>query len=283
MHKEDNRIRQPEPHPPLPQPQPVLVLWADPHVSPVQAEQLAAELHIPLIREEPEEQRLCLRLDANGLALGCSDMAVRHMVRADFSQLLPRIQTQRLPRELLVRAAKMRTARNSPPIAIDASAGLGEDAFLLAAAGFAVELCEHNPIIAALLEDGLHRAKADAALARICSRMQLYRGDSITYLHELQDQQHQSISPAPDLIFLDPMFPARQKSAKVKKKLQLLQMIEQPCMDEEALLQAALAARPKKVVIKRPLKGPNLAGIKPSYVIAGKAVRYDCLLVRTEP
>ena len=75
------------------------------------------------------------------------------------------------------------------------------------------------------------------------------------------------------------MFPARTKSALVKKKFQLLQQLERPCNDEEELLQAALAAKPRKVVIKRPAKGPYLGGVKPDYSLSGKSVRYDCLVI----
>ncbi|HJB54572.1 MAG TPA: class I SAM-dependent methyltransferase [Candidatus Olsenella avistercoris] len=49
-----------------------------------------------------------------------------------------------------------------------------------------------------------------------------------------------------------------------------------------ALLDAALAARPRKVVIKRPPKGPWLAGARPSHSIAGKAVRYDVIAPPTD-
>ena len=62
------------------------------------------------------------------------------------------------------------------------------------------------------------------------------------------------------------------------KKLQLLQKLEAPCSDETELLEAAIQAGPKKVVIKRPLKGPYLADRKPAYSIRGKAVRYDCIV-----
>ena len=75
------------------------------------------------------------------------------------------------------------------------------------------------------------------------------------------------------------MFPAREKSAQVKKKFQLIHSLEQPCDVEEQLLSAAIAARPKKIVIKRPKKGPFLAGRTPSYTIDGKAVRYDCIVL----
>ena len=83
---------------------------------------------------------------------------------------------------------------------------------------------------------------------------------------------------APDVVYLDPMFPERTKSAAVKKKFQLLHHLEQPCADEETLVEAALAVHPRKVVIKRPVKGALLAGVKPSYQLAGKAVRYDVLV-----
>jgi DNA-3-methyladenine glycosylase I len=85
---------------------------------------------------------------------------------------------------------------------------------------------------------------------------------------------------APDVVLLDPMFPVRQKSGLIKKKFQLLQKLEQPSADEEAeLLQAALAASPRRIVIKRPLKGPYLAGRQPDYSLCGTAIRYDCILV----
>ena len=83
----------------------------------------------------------------------------------------------------------------------------------------------------------------------------------------------------PEVVLLDPMFPARTKSASVKKKFQLLHFLEKPCTNEDALVSAAIAAQPRKIVIKRPPKGPHLAGIKPAYSLTGKAVRYDCLVL----
>ena len=102
--------------------------------------------------------------------------------------------------------------------------------------------------------------------------------DSITGLRHTAELIGQGELAAPDVVYLDPMFPERTKSAAVKKKFQLLHHLEQPCADEETLVEAALAARPRKVVIKRPVKGPLLAGVKPSYQLAGKAVRYDVLV-----
>ena len=183
-------------------------------------------------------------------------------------RLLPRLRPDRLGRELLVRAARVRGVE--APTAVDATAGLGEDSLLLAAAGFTVTMFEKDPVIAALLRDALERAASDPQLAGVAARMTLVEGDSVAGLRELDF--------SPDVVFLDPMFPERTKSAAVKKKFQLLHHLERPCDNEEELLDAALAARPRKIVIKRPPKGPWLAGAKPSHSIAGKAVRYDVIV-----
>ena len=205
-----------------------------------------------------------LRRDADGLALAGGGM----VLRADFSALLPRLRPDRLGRELLVRAARVRGVE--APTAVDATAGLGEDSLLLAAAGFTVTMFEKDPVIAALLRDALERAAANPELAPVAARMTLVEGDSVAGLRDL--------GFSPDVVFLDPMFPERTKSAAVKKKFQLLHHLERQCDNEAELLGAALAACPRKVVIKRPPKGPLLAGAKPSYQVAGKAVRYDVLV-----
>ena len=202
--------------------------------------------------------------DGDGLSLVGGGMAFR----GDFARMLPRLRPDRLSRELLVRAAKVKGALS--PVAVDATAGLGEDSLLLAAAGFSVTLCERDPAICALLEDAVARAAEDPRLAPVVARMTLVAGDSLEALASLPEP--------PDVVYLDPMFPERRKSAAVKKKFQLLHQLEPPCEEQEELLTAALGARPRKVVIKRPLKGPELAGAKPSYSLAGKAIRYDVIV-----
>ena len=172
--------------------------------------------------------------------------------------------------ELLVKAAKIKGAPTEDLLVVDATAGLGEDSLLLAAAGFSVVMFERDKTIAALLEDGLARAAHDERLSSLVARMTLRKEDSIAALA--------SGSMHADVILLDPMFPARTKSASVKKKFQLIHGLEEPCTDERELLDAACAACPRKIVIKRPPKGPWLAQRKPSYSLTGKAVRYDCLV-----
>lgn len=186
----------------------------------------------------------------------------------DFREMLPRLRPDRLGRELLVKAVRVRGVEGIR--VFDATAGLGEDSLLLAAAGFSVTMCEGDPVIAALLADGLRRAADDLELSGTVGRMSLVEGDSIEILP--------SLTEAPDVVYLDPMFPARTKSAAVKKKFQLLHRLESPCADEASLMDAALAARPRKIVVKRPIKAPALAGVRPSHSISGKAVRYDVIV-----
>lgn len=188
----------------------------------------------------------------------------------DFADMLPRVRAGALARELLVRAAKVKAPVDTAPLAVDATAGLGEDSFLLAAAGFEVLLFERDPVIAALLADALERARRASATAEIAARMTLAGSDSAEGLRHLDR--------TPDVVYLDPMFPERRKSAAVKKKFQLLHHLEHPCDAADALMDAALASHPKKIVVKRPVKGPHLAGVKPSYSLAGKAVRYDVIV-----
>ncbi len=220
---------------------------------------LAERIGAPLTDKVGE--MLTLMTDASGISL----LGFGMRFQGDFSRLLPRITNGRLPHEMLIHAAKPKETWLK---AVDAAAGMGEDAFLLAAAGYDVTLYERNTVVAALLRDAMDRAKKDPLLKDTVGRMHFTEGDSTVLMKERNE--------GADLVYLDPMFPPRQKTGLVNKKLQLIQKLEQPCVDEKALFDAAVSVRPKKIIIKRPLKGAYLAGSRPSYTITGKAIRYDC-------
>ena len=224
------------------------------------AQSLASSLGAPLL-DEPGDG-LALRLDGGGLSL----VGYGLEYHGDFEQMIRRIEKGRLYHEMLVHVAKPGTDR---AFAIDAAAGMGEDALLLAACGYEVTMYEKNVVIAALLRDAMRRAEKNAFLCDIIGRMRLIEGDSV----ELMQTTDEKV----DLVYLDPMFPKRKKSGLINKKLQLIQKLEQPCGDEKAMLDSAMAKHPKKIVIKRPLKGEYFAGVKPSYTVKGKAIRYDCI------
>lgn len=228
------------------------------------ASKLAKKLDVPCVdvTEKYDETALHLEWSADGLLLARETLTMK----GDYKKMVPRLKTNNLNGEFMVKAARIKGATQGLSL-IDATAGMGEDSLLLAAAGFNVDLYEYDPVIAALLRDTLERASQETELSDIISRMTLHEEDSIEALKKL--------SYTPDVILLDPMFPERQKSASVKKKFQLLQQLECPCSEEAELINAALNVRPHKVIVKRPLKGPFLAGIKPDYSISGKAIRVD--------
>lgn len=213
----------------------------------------------------PGAEDVVLRRDEQGLCL----VSGSQVLRGDFVRMIPRLKHNNLSGELLVRAAKIKGAEGFLT-AVDGTAGLGEDSLLLAAAGFHVTMFEKNPVICQLLADALERAASVPELAEVVGRMKLVQGDSVEGM--------KTLASPPDVILLDPMFPARQKNALVKKKLQIIQKLEQPCLNEEGLMRAAVEAGPKKLIVKRPPKGPYLAGVRPDFSMEGKAVRFDCIV-----
>ncbi len=188
--------------------------------------------------------------------------------RGDFSAMSARLRQSNLEHEMLVKAARLKDHKDAPRL-LDATAGMGEDSLILAASGFLVDMYEQNEIIAELLRDAMDRALTDSMLKDIVSRMTLHVGDSIKAMEE---------GATADVILLDPMFPERSKSGLIKKKFQLLQKLESPCNNGDELLDAAIKACPKKIVIKRPAKGEKLGNINVDYSYPGKAIRYDCIV-----
>lgn len=155
---------------------------------------------------------------------------------------------------------------------LDATAGLGRDAFVLASLGCKVDMIERSPIVAALLADGLRRAKQELNLSQwLNQRMSLHHGVAVDLLSNWQHEQ-------PDVVYLDPMFPHRKKSAAVKKEMRLFQQLLGPDEDANLLLEPALALAKKRVVVKRPSGAPYLADKKPQIEMQGKANRFDVYL-----
>jgi 16S rRNA (guanine1516-N2)-methyltransferase len=143
---------------------------------------------------------------------------------------------------------------------VDATAGLGRDSFVLAYTGVKVVAIESNPVISALLGDGIDRSRLE--------NLTVTQGDSKELLREVA---------AGAVVYLDPMFPARQKQAAVKKEMQYLQQLELPETNEQELIDAARSGGAIKIVIKRPAKLP-VVGDKPNHSIGGKTVRFDVYL-----
>jgi 16S rRNA (guanine1516-N2)-methyltransferase len=168
------------------------------------------------------------------------------------------------------------------PRVLDATAGLGKDAFVLASLGCRVQLLERSPVVHALLADGLTRARNQAAgedpdLMHILTRMELVETDSQEYIAHIEETNR------PDVIYLDPMFPERQKTADVKKEMAAFHHVVGKDEDADGLLEKALAKALYRVVVKRPRKAPFIANKTPSYQLEGKSSRYDIYTIKKMP
>jgi 16S rRNA (guanine1516-N2)-methyltransferase len=167
------------------------------------------------------------------------------------------------------------------PGVLDLTAGLGGDGFVLASLGCQVHLLERNLVVHSLLRDGLDRAIAagadDSELGDIVARISLLEGDSKTYLAGLASMEQE------DTVFLDPMFPERKKSAKVKKEMQAFHEIVGGDSDAGELLDLALQRARYRVVVKRSASAGYLAGMAPSYSLEGKSTRFDIFALKKLP
>ena len=158
------------------------------------------------------------------------------------------------------------------PTVVDATAGLGRDAFVLASLGCQVTMLERHPVVAALLADGLQRAQQDSEIGGwMRERMSLRSGSALENLQQL--------GFTPDVVYLDPMFPHRQKSALVKKEMRVFQSLVGADLDADALLPAALAVAGKRVVVKRPDYAGYLNVMKPGMSIETKSNRFDVYVI----
>ncbi|NOQ81133.1 MAG: 16S rRNA methyltransferase [Methylophaga sp.] len=164
--------------------------------------------------------------------------------------------------------------KGATPTIIDATAGFGRDAFVLANLGCQITLIERNPLIATLLENALHRAADNHEISDVITRMSVINHDAIAYLRKLEPQAR------PDVIYMDPMYPSRDKSALVKKDMRLLHQLAGPDTDSEQLLTTARKSALKRVVVKRPKSAPFVGEQKPTTSIESKNTRYDVYMAR---
>lgn len=240
-----------------------------------EAGRLARELGLPVLPPgadpvDIERPLAALVVDGGRLRLQQTGPGAPGPVTVAFGGPAMRHRRRGGQNELLGRAVGV--GRKALLTVLDATAGLGRDSFILADLGCRVRLCEREPVLVAMLSSALVRAAAgdDPWLAEVASRMELKPGDArqlaATALGDV------------DVIYLDPMFPPRDKSAAVKKEMALLQqLLSAPCPQDDAdqLLTWALGQSVARVVVKRSCRAPCLGRGRPSHQLRGRTVRYD--------
>jgi 16S rRNA (guanine1516-N2)-methyltransferase len=183
-------------------------------------------------------------------------------LRIDFDDAALRRRVGRLRQELLLRVLGGPKARDQT--VLDMTAGLGGDAFIMASYGMRVTMLERSPVLAALLSDGLARYRVDHPDLPLW----LHHADSLSY----------EFDTAPDIIYLDPMYPGGSGSALNKLNLRVLRDLAGDDPDADQLLPLARRQARRRVVVKRPKRAPPLNAQSPDFTRRGKAVRWDVYL-----
>jgi 16S rRNA (guanine1516-N2)-methyltransferase len=235
--------------------------------------QIPPAISFPDPDDEPRARELLARLGPAGLAQLAANPGLHLQFTAGTLELhsgvpgeLPLAVTFSPQRGHPPSVRAVLADRKPAPLIIDATAGLGGDAFDFASAGSHVIMLERSAVIAALLEDGLRRAALDPRIAAVAARMTLKQGDALELLPAL--------APA-DVVYLDPMFQLTAPQAGKRKAMRIFHELVGPDPDADSLLEAARAAAVRRVVVKRARRAPWLAGVRPSGSLEGRTVRFD--------
>ena len=241
-------------------------------LAPEQAEAsaaLAGRLQLPLCQSHSAGYPYFLQYTDQGLALVPAERQAGKPFVVDLVGGSHGHRRQSGGGELLVKA--IGGPRRAQPTVLDATAGFGGDSLVLASWGYRVTAVERCGWVHALLADGLARARlqaeADPALAEVLNRLQLRAGDARELLS--------APDAACDVVYLDPMFPESDNTARVKKPMRALQTLLGPDPAPQALWQQAMQVARHRVVVKRALKAPELGDRPVSVCFRGKAVRFD--------
>lgn len=180
-------------------------------------------------------------------------------------------------REVICKAVGMK--QNAFPSIVDATAGLGRDTFVLAAAGSNILALERSTVVYLLLRDGLNRTQ-HSELSSISERIQLQQRDARDWATDFAStNRNEEATSFPEVVYMDPMFPERKKSAAVKKEMQFFQRLLGFDPEPETLFELALSIATKRVVVKRPAKAPTITERKPTMQYTGKSARFDVYVV----
>ncbi len=210
------------------------------------ARRLARQFQLPILSDLPDSGEYLLA-DAEGVSLCRAGEKGR--VRVDFGGGAAQYRRTKGGGELIAKAVNHTTK----PTVWDGTGGLGRDSFVLASLGLNVHTFEQH------LQD-------------IARRMTFHYGNAVELMREL------AVQSRPDIVYLDPMYPERQKSAAVKKEMAYFHSVVGAAQEEAGLLAAARAVAKKRVVVKRPRLGEFLNGEKPAYQYTGKSTRFDVYL-----
>jgi 16S rRNA (guanine1516-N2)-methyltransferase len=212
-------------------------------------------------------------------------------VAPNWAKLQRRIVSAGRKSELLLQAAKLTADKR----ALDATAGFGHDSLILASTGAQVTMLEQQPLLALLLLVEQQKMASESNWQKLMARLTIINSTAEAYLAS-SDAQAANY----DTIYLDPMFPDDSydnsktgKGAKVGKNMQALHgLVAPPTSEAEIklfeLAQTAITNSAKqesaetgidnssrRLIVKRPISAPHLAGQVPDESWQNEVVRFD--------
>lgn len=236
---------------------------------------LAGRLGLPLCADEENNYRYHLVYTDNRLELQQNPHLCHNKENPLYVDFLHGERVHRRISTLSNKNPLARAAGIKPgirPCVADATAGLGMDGISLAWLGCMVIFIERNPIIHALLKDGLERAKMNHRMDDIIEEsVTLHQGNAMEILSK--------IFPAPDTVLVDPMYPKTLKGPLNKKEMRILRQLAGDDSDGHELFKYSLQNARNRVVVKRPKGAQNLCNSPPpSFSVPMKSGRFDVYL-----
>ncbi len=234
----------------------------------VESKNLSDRLSVPLVSAKEDRPKYYLTYEKssseipNLMLVKMGKPALK--LKLDFSEVIEKLRKQKAfsKTQLLSRSIGY---KGEPLKTLDLTAGLGRDSVYFVGLGCHVTAIEQSAIVYELLLNAYLRAGSDV------SNLNLVKGNSLEILQSLPESEF------PDVIYLDPMYPQRTKSALPKKEMIILHEIVGEDESGADLLRVSLKKCRQRVVVKRPVKGKELLkGVSHSF--EGKAVRYDMYL-----
>lgn len=225
-----------------------------------EATRLSVELNLKLTKKTEEINTTYLVY--NNDQIGLLNKKISNIIwYLDLNKTSKKLTINNLKKHPLSQAIGL---KNKACLVYDLTAGFMKDSIFFAALGHTVVASEINPVIFSIINKANEKLKQETGLKNI--KVILQDGEELLHTNK-----------QPDIIYIDPMFPISSKRALAKKSMQFLQHIATARQDDyTSLLELAIKTAKKKVIVKRPQKGPHLSYIKPNLEISSKqSTRYD--------
>lgn len=237
------------------------------------AARLSVDLNLPFAGTLETAGEFELLLTVTPVRLELRQRGDRRGVAVDFSSIDVRSSAGRSLKQPLAKALGIKKRSDPALTVIDATAGWGEDTYLMAGLGCRVLAVERHPVVAVLLRDGMLRAGLAVRVLTADATAMLRRMSRREPADDLPEELSAFFHP--DVVYIDPMFPPGRKTAERKPMKMLRVLVGDEDGGAAELLNAALGIARRRVVVKRPPRAEPLGGLTPAHTHEGKGVRYD--------